>query len=80
MIVFEAVEQAHVQFVGGGIAEAYPGVGIGGDLAVPMLVAAVNEVVPPEDEQLVAEVVSHLIRNGRSNIWINEENLSLNPF
>ncbi len=44
------------------------------------LVAAVNEVVPPEDEQLVAEVVSHLIRNGRSNIWINEENLSLNPF
>ncbi len=39
------------------------------------LIEAVNEVVQPEEEQLVAEVVSHLIINGRVDTWINEENL-----
>lgn len=44
------------------------------------LIEAVSEVVQPEEEQLVAEVVSHLINNGRSGTWVNEENLSLNLF
>jgi len=43
------------------------------------LIEAVSEVVPPEEEQLLAEVVSHLIKNGRSDIWVNEENLPFNP-
>lgn len=32
------------------------------------LIEAVIEMVPPEEEQLVAEVVSHLIKNRRLNI------------
>lgn len=43
------------------------------------LIEAVSEVVPPEEEQLLAEVVSHLIKNGRSDIWVNEEDLPFNP-
>ena len=43
------------------------------------LIEAVSEAVQTEEEQLVAEVVSHLNKNGRSDIWVNEENLSLNP-
>jgi len=43
------------------------------------LIEAVSEVVPPEEEQLLAEVVSHLIKNGRADIWVNEENLPFNP-
>jgi len=44
------------------------------------LIKAVSEVFQPEEEQLVAEVVSHLINNGRSDTWVNEENQSLNLF
>lgn len=69
MIVFEAVEQAHVQFVGGVIAEAYSGAGIGGDLAVPTLVAAVDEAFA-NGEEIGPDGTGHLRQTAADNVFI----------
>ena len=44
------------------------------------LIEAVSEAVLPEEEQLVAEVVSHLINTSSLDTWVSEGDLAINPY